>query len=162
MASRMKRIALRPLPYLFTDWVGQLIARLFSRKLMRQFCGEVTDTFVELLLKGMDLAFCLSKGFRKNIRGFEGRYLFQTADGLIVTSATFRKGNMRVHEAAIDDWDVRVTFKDAPALNAFLFSKDQDILDSVLADDVEVDGNMNYVYKFGFMARDLSRRLGVG
>ena len=47
-------------------------------------------------------------------------------------------------------------------MNAFLFSRDQDILDSLLANDVELDGNLNYIYKFGFMARDLGRRLGVG
>ena len=43
-----------------------------------------------------------------------------------------------------------------------MFSRDQDILNSLLANDVEVDGNLNYVYKFGFMARDLGHRLGVG
>jgi hypothetical protein len=45
-------------------------------------------------------------------------------------------------------------------LRAFLLSKNQDILDSVLANTVEVDGNLNYIYKFGFMVRDLIRRLG--
>jgi hypothetical protein len=30
-----------------------------------------------------------------------------------------------------------------------------------LANEVAVDGNLNYIYKFGFMARDLVHRLGV-
>jgi hypothetical protein len=30
-----------------------------------------------------------------------------------------------------------------------------------LANEVTVDANLNYIYKFGFMARDLVHRLGV-
>ena len=68
---------------------------------------------------------------------------------------------MKVYDEEIDKWNVRITFKDAPALQAFLFSKNQDILDSILKNEVEVDGNLNYINKFGFMARDLMRRFGV-
>ncbi len=162
MASPLKRTLLIPIPYLFTDWVGVFIAKLWSRSLEKELHGQVTDSFLELLLKGMDLAFCLSKGYRKNIRRFEGRYVFRTADELVATTATFQGGNMQVFLESSDDWDVRVTFKDASALSAFIFSRNQDIMASLLANKVEVDGNLNYVYKFGFMARDLARRLGVG
>ena len=61
----------------------------------------------------------------------------------------------------IDDWNVRVTFKNPAALRDFLFSQNQDILDSILANTVEVDGNLNYIYKFGFMARDIRKRIGL-
>lgn len=162
MAFMLKRVLLRPIPYIFSDRVGDFITRLWSRKLREELYGKVTDRFLELLLRGMDLAFYLSKGYRKNIKGFEGRYLFRTADNLVAATATFKDGDMQVHEESTDDWDVRITFKDATALSAFIFSKDQDILDSILANDVEVDGNLNYVYKFGFMARDLGHRIGVG
>lgn len=162
MASPLKRTLLIPIPYLFSDWVGGFIAKLCSRDLEKELEGQVTDGFLELLLKGMDLAFCLSKGYRKNIRRFEGRYVFRTADGLVAASATFKGGNMEVIKESMDDWDVRVTFKDASALSAFMFSRNQDIMASLLANKVEVDGNLNYVYKFGFMARDLTRRLGIG
>ena len=163
MASRLRKL-LRSISYL-PDRVGNFIARIGSRrlrKLRKQLSGKVTDDFLDLLLDGMDLAFCLSKGYRKNIKNFEGRYLFRTGDGRVAGSAIFKHGDMKTPEDAIGDWDARVTFKDADALNAFIFSRDQDILDSILANDVEVDGNLNYIYKFGFMARDLGRRLGVG
>ncbi len=162
MKIKMKRFLLRPIPYVFTDIVGLLITRLWSRKLRKELYGKVTDKFLEFLLGGMDLAFFLSKGFRENIKDFNGRYLFRTANNLVTVGATFNKGDMTLHKEGIDDWDIRVTFKDAAAISAFIFSKDQDILDSILANDVEVDGNLNYIYKFGFLARDLSRRLGVG
>jgi hypothetical protein len=162
MTSRLKRTLLSSIPYLFSDRAGLFITRLWSKRLREQLYGGVTDRFLELLLRGMDLAFCLSKGYRKNIKNFHGRYLFKTADHLVDAAATFKDGDMEVHKEAIDDWNVCITFKDAAALNAFIFSKDQDILDSLLANDVEIDGNLNYVYKFGFMARDLGHRLGVG
>jgi hypothetical protein len=162
MDTKLKHIVSRPIPYLFSDTINNVITRLFLRKLRKELVGKATDIFLELLLMGMDLAFYLSKGYRKNIKDFEGRYLFRTADDVVAAAATFKDGDMEVHKEAIDDWDVRVTFKDADALNAFLFSRDQDILNSLLANDVELDGNLNYIYKFGFMARDLGRRLGVG
>ncbi len=162
MSTKLKHIVLRPIPYLFPNTIGNFITRLFLRKLRKELVGKATDIFLELLLRGMDLAFSLSKGYRKNIKDFEGRYLFTTADDVVAAAATFEHGDMEVHKEAIDDWDVRIAFKDAGALNAFLFSRDQDILNSLLANDVELDGNLNYIYKFVFMARDLGRRLGVG
>ncbi len=157
-----KRALLRPIPYIFSDRIGDFITRLWSGQLREEIYGKVTDKFLELLLGGMDLAFCLSKSYRKNIKDFNGRYLFRTANGIVAASATFRDGDMQVGREPVDEWDVRITFKDTAALSAFLFSKDQDILDSILANTVEVDGNLNYVYKFGFMARDLGHRIGVG
>ena len=162
MAIIRKRALLRPIPYIFSDRIGDFITRLWSGQLREEIYGKVTDKFLELLLGGMDLAFCLSKSYRKNIKDFNGRYLFRTANGIVAASAIFRNGDMQVGSEPVDEWDVRITFKDTAALSAFLFSKDQDILDSILANTVEVDGNLNYVYKFGFMARDLGHRIGVG
>jgi hypothetical protein len=163
MSPKLKRILLRPISYLFSDAAGNFIARLWSKRLREELGGTATDKFLDLVLSGLDLAFYLSKDFRKNIRDFQGRYLFRSADNLVASAATFKDGDMQVDpEGTIDDWDVRVTFKDWTALRDFLFSGDQDILDSLLENKVEVDGNPNYIFKFGFMVADLGRRLGVG
>lgn len=141
-------------------------------KIKDEFDGKVTDKFLELLLKGMEGAFAASKdkivsiftdkfkGYHKNIEGFKGRYLFRTANNSVLDSAVFENGDMDVMKD-IDDWNVRVTFKNPAALRDFLFSQNQDILDSILANTVEVDGNLNYIYRFGFMARDLRKRIGL-
>lgn len=134
---------------------------ILSKGLKEEFFGKVTDKFLELLLKGMDLFFSINSGYRKNIEGFRGRYLFMTADGAVAASAIFEDGNMKVKDDKIDDWDARVTFKNSKALRDFLFSRNQDILDSILKNEVEVDGNFNYIYKFGFMARDIAKRIGA-
>lgn len=161
MAPKISRRILRQIPNIFSDSAGSFFIKLWLRDLRKELEGIATDKFIELLLMGLSLAFDLSKSFRKNIRNFEGRYLFRTTDNLVAASAVFKNGDMDVPDKTIDDWDTRISFKDVAALRDFIFSKDQDILDSILANKVEVDGNLNYVYKFGFMARDLSRRLGI-
>jgi hypothetical protein len=143
------------------DWLNTL------RMLRAQLSGVATDKFLELLLKGMDFAFSvdsafwLFRGYQQNIKDFRGRYVFNTRDDRVAASAVFQDGDMMVHEEALDHWDVKVTFENTQALRDFLFSRDQDIVNSLLKNEVEVDGNLNYIYKFGFMARDLGHRLGV-
>lgn len=160
MASTFTKTVLSPVK-LMPDSVGHFFADFFTRNLQKQLLGEATDKFLEGLLDGMDTAFFLSRGYRRNIEGFEGKYLFRTADNTVAVSALFKDGDMQVKDEAVDDWDVKITFEDAPALLKFLFSKNQDILNSILANEVEVDGNLNYIYKFGFMARDLAKRVGA-
>lgn len=161
MFSFLKRIVLRPIPQLFSDRAGTAILRFATRSLGKQLTGRLTKEFLELLLRGMGLAFDLNKEYRRHIADFDGRYLFTTGDGKVVTSATFNGKKLKYHSGAISDWDIKVTFKDTEALLVFLFSKDQDILNSLLKNEVSVQGNLNLLYKFGFMARDLVYRLRV-
>lgn len=157
MAANIKRTFLRAIPHIFTDFIGNFLVRIFVKK---KITGWMTDKFLEILLKGMDLAFCLSKGYRKNIENFDAKYLFSSADNTVAASAIFRNNDMEVKEEAINDWDTKVTFKNAKALRTFLFSKDHDILNSILANEVEVSGNLNLLFKFGFLAKDLQHRAG--
>ncbi len=162
MATTIKKLALRAFSAVFPEGTGNSLQRRLCRPLAEQFCGKVTDEFLELLLRGMDLSFCLSKGYRENIEGFAGTYVFGTDDGRVNCSAVFSGGNMDVNSKSLSPYDVRVSFKDARALWRFLLAENQDILNSILANDVDVDGNLNYIYKFGFLARDLQHRLGAG
>ncbi len=162
MASFVKRSLLLPIPALLGDGPGMFLTKRWCKGLEDQFCGEATDKFLELLLRAMDLAFCLSRKYRQNIDNFRGRYLFRSADHSVSVGAVFENRNMRVCPEGIKQWDACVTFKDARALRAFLMSRDQDILDALLDNAVEVDGNLNYVSKFGYMANELKHRLGSG
>jgi hypothetical protein len=114
----------------------------------------LTTALLEILLDGMSLAFVLLRGFRRNLAGFSGKYLFRTANDGVARGALFASRRMQVLRGEFTDYDVAVTFKDSAALLRFLFSRDQDILDSLLA-----NGNVNFIYKFAFMARDLIGRL---
>ncbi|AFM25061.1 hypothetical protein [Desulfomonile tiedjei] len=135
----------------------------------RVFSGA-TDEFLELLLKIMGFGFTMSNsplnpvpaldGYQKHIETFNGRYLFQAQEG-VATSVIFHRGQMDVLDDPINDWDLKVTFKDNQALWKFLLSVKHDAMDAIFKNDVETEGNLNYLFKFGFMVRDLCQRLGV-
>jgi len=169
MPTVMRRFILRPISNWFKG-TDVLLTRLGARKLKKQLLGNVTDRLIKLLLKAMSLSFYLLKkdiNYQNHLRDseghpFEGRYLFQTtAEDGIIASAIFENENMHVRKDAISEWDIKVTFTDGKALRKFLFSEDQDIINSLAENEVEVEGNLNYIYKFGFMAKDLLRRIDV-
>ncbi len=161
MAKTIKKVALRAFSGVFPEGPRNSAHRWLCRRLAKQIYGKVTDDFLELLLRGMEVSFCLSKGYRENIEGFTGTYVFGTQDGQVGCSAIFSDGDMDVDRKPRSAYEVRVSFKNAKALWRFLLGENQDILDSILANDVDVDGNLNYIYKFGFLARDLQHRLGM-
>lgn len=130
--------------------------------------GEVSSTSLQFLLSLMHTAFEVSylplsplKDFHRNIDSFDGTIAFTSSDDLLKAAAIFSGGNMEVSNSIPDDWDVKIVFTDVPAFWRFIFSEGDDILTSILANDVEVEGNLNYLYKFGFMARDLLQRVGI-
>ncbi len=145
-------------------------------ELSKEINGELTDGFLHILLESM--RFCFNaplidnvfkdiKEFRRNIDGFSGRCLFVSEDNAICEAAIFKKNTMRVEkdvapsDRVIKNWDIIVRFKDAKALRDYLFSQDQDILNLILTNDVEVEGNLNYLFKFGFISKDLLRKTGL-
>jgi hypothetical protein len=162
MAFDWRRYILHPISDMF-EGADVFLTNLRMRNLKKQLLGTATDKFIEGLLMGMGLYFSLSRSYRKHINNFEGRYFFRSADEneTIAASAIFENANMRVGFEAIDDWDVMVTFKNGKALRDYLFSEKQDIFESISENAVEVDGNLNHIFKFGFMVQDLTRRLGI-
>jgi hypothetical protein len=159
MASKLSRYVLRPIANFFR--VAEYLTEKCTRKLREQLLGTITDDFVTLLLKGMDWFFALTPDarFRRNLQDFNGRYFFKTANDTVKVSATFNNGNMRVHKDAIEDWDVKVTFKNGKAFRDFILSEKQDIIDWLSRNEVEVDGNLNHIFKFAFMARAIVGKL---
>jgi len=159
--NRIKNVFARLLVALLPERLRRRLIRNHIERLRQALEGTLTDKFLEILLGVMSVAFVLLGSYRRNIRGFEGTYLFRTADGRVAAGAHFKKGFMQILTKEPPAYHVAVTFNDPAALRRYLFSRDQDILASILANDVTVDGNLNYIYKFGFLARDLVRRLGV-
>jgi hypothetical protein len=141
--------------------INDYLLEKFAKRLKAQLSDKLTDDFLEFLLGAMDVAFILSPDYRENIRDFQATLVFGTADQGVATTAAFKRGKMSVKERAIVPSDVRVTFTDAKALWSFLLSENQDVLDSILQNTVDVEGNLNYLYRFGFLARDLTRRIGI-
>ncbi len=119
------------------------------------FSTEFAEDFLQTLLTLMKIVFVVDHEFRKNIKDFDGRYQFSSVDGLQV-SAIFQNGRMMVEDdVVIDNPHITITFRDGKTLMDFLLAPRQDILGSMLRHDVSTDGNLNYLYKFGYMAKKL-------
>jgi hypothetical protein len=109
----------------------------------------------------MRLVFYLDPRYRKNIEGFEARYVFESEDGTVAASAVFKNGRMRVKTRAVPDPTVRVVFRDDHALWQFLMADDPDVFAFVLGNKLRYEGNLNYLLKFGYMAKQLKRMLPI-
>ncbi len=157
----IKRTALSLAAPVLPQGLSNYLLERLGKQLKIQLCDKITNDFLNLLLETMDLAFLLSPSYRENIHDFQASFVFDTANDGVAQTALFNDGRMQVEDRAVEPCDVRVTFTDAHALWSFLLSENQDVLDSILANTVNVEGNLNYLYRFGFLARDLTRRIGV-
>ena len=116
--------------------------------------SEAAEEILEKLLTFMRFAFFFNyRNVRRNIDGFHGKYLFRSKDDKITVSAIFDDGKLNVSKNKIDDPDITVTFKNGRTLLNYLFSPKQDILGSILKQEVVPEGNLNYLYKFAYMAK---------
>jgi len=137
---------------LFSD----MRARRHMTQWLNSMESEFAEEFLEQLLKAMSFVIFFNvKDFRKNIADFEGKYLFRSKDDRITVSAVFENGLMKVSEKKISDPHVTLTFKDGKTLLNYLLSPKQDILGSILKQDVVPEGNFNYLYRFAYMAKRL-------
>jgi hypothetical protein len=130
-------------------------AKAAMEKLLKGLEDEFTDDTLKTLLKGMSLVFLLSSTYRKNIENFSGSYLFRSKDNAFSVAAVFNNGSMNIVDGPVDSPDITIIFKNPAALRNFIFSPKPDILNAILQQDVSVDGNLNYLYKFAYMANHL-------
>ena len=125
------------------------------KKFLDCLSSEVAEGFLKTLLGLMAIVFTFDGAYRKNIEGFSGRYLFKSKDGSIKVAALFHHNRLEVREEEIPDPDITILFKDSKALMNYLLTPKPDILGSMLRQEVSLDGNLNYLYKFAFMAKRL-------
>jgi len=113
----------------------------------------------------MSVAFQFSRDYRRNLAGYEATLEFcaarRDASGpdVVRTIVEFEGEHMHVNPSHPVRVDTLVRFSSPDALRRFLLSKDQDIIATLLEGEVDVKGNLNHVYKFGFLAADLLERL---
>ena len=135
------------------------------RDLLLGLNPEMVEEFLELLLNVMRLTLWVDRDYHRNIQNFEGKYLFESKDGNISVSAVFKRSSLfnyeylEVSEKKIEDADITVTFKDSKILMGLLLSPNPDILGALLENAVVVTGNINYIFKFGFMTTQLQQMI---
>jgi len=142
--------------HLHADFLSDLRIQDAAAKWFESMGSDVAEGFLRLLLKLMAFVFMLDiRDFRKNIENFNGRYVFRSKDNSIVASAAFVNGHMKVYDRIIEEPHITIIFRNDKALMNYLLSPRPDILNSVLKQDVMVSGNLNYLYKFAYMAKRL-------
>lgn len=140
--------------------LGVLMIRLWSRALGKEIGVRLDDAALELLLRFMGLWCRFHVEYRqRHLKDFRGTYLFKTRDGRVDASFTFKNDDMTVSGEASTDWDVAVVFKNARALRSalkdILLRGRMDILDLMLENKLEIQGNINLLFKFLYMVSDL-------
>ncbi|MBT9169120.1 MAG: hypothetical protein DDT19_02472 [Syntrophomonadaceae bacterium] len=140
-------------------WLFNIFRRWWKKRIERQFLqclqSEIAKEFLRLLLKLMSLALKGDEKFRRNIKGFRGRYQFRSVDNSVTVAAVFTGKGLEVKETLLPDADVSIIFKDSKSLMKYLLATDRDILRLLLNNKVVVKGNMNYMFKFEYMANHL-------
>jgi len=137
------------------DFISQGVQERLCRRFRNCFDSEAAEEFLQILLTLMQIMFVLNHEYRRNIKKFDGRYQFTSADGQVTMAAVFKDGRMNVMEKVIDNPHITITFRNGRTLLNFIISPRQDILSSMLRHDVTTNGNLNYLNKFGYMAKRL-------
>ncbi len=141
------------------DFMPKFIRKFFLdraiKKLVENIESNALDLFLEGLLEGMRLFFLFDKDYRRNIEGFNAKYVFKSKDGNIAVSAIYEDSKMKVSSSIVSNPEVAITFKNSKVLKEFLLSENPDIIGGILNNNFTFDGNLNYLAKFAYMAKHL-------
>jgi hypothetical protein len=144
----------RTLARLFRRWHGQHFDMLDEK---------VSDTTLEGLLGAMEVGIKLFPAWRERVQGFRGTLVFTAKSATnpkrepVQATAIFDGKGMVVRREGAASFNAKVTFSDPLALFSFLLSREHDIGEALLKNAVETKGNLNYVYRFGFLVMEMTR-----
>ncbi|NIO29523.1 MAG: hypothetical protein GTO29_13330 [Candidatus Latescibacteria bacterium] len=143
-----------------------------KRSLLKSLRDEAAEEFLKILLNFMTFSFLIDRRLRKNIEGFNGLIQFKSKDNEIRVLAEFKNNKLKQKELEPNESlkvtpNATVIFKNAEALMNFLLPRGgqegkknrRDILRSLLRNEVILDGNFNYIYRFGYLANHLQLQL---
>jgi hypothetical protein len=132
----------------------------FFENLRNELNVRLTDGFLEALLRGMQVAFTLNPEYRRNIEGFDAVFVFRSKDGVGAT-AVFHDGTLNVESEPRPVFDTRISFRNAEGLRNSLLAGDANLLDTMLTDPIDAEGNLSNLYRFGYLAKELTLQLGI-
>ncbi len=123
-----------------------------EKKLIDVIEGRITENVMSIVLDLMSVLLVLDKGYRRNINGFEAVYVFTDQQGDFYVAAQFHNGRLSVHNKKVKEPTFTLRFRDNEALIKMFFSGAPDILNAMLNQQVDFEGNVNYINKFAYMA----------
>ncbi len=142
------------------DLAGQdLPLETWGQKFLQSLEDEVAEVFLKALCFVLKIKCILDHDFRQNINDFYGQYQFVSKNGHLQVVLEFDHGKVHFREGRAVNPNVTVFFKDGGSLIRFFISRKKDILQAMLRNELETKGNLNYIFKLGFMANHLDLEL---
>jgi hypothetical protein len=151
------------------DLYWKIRSYLARKSFLDHFKEEATEEFLKGLIQFLRFSCYLDEYLRRSMKDFDGKIEFRSEDGGIRVLATFDKGRLRGRELKPDEElkppaNATIVFKDAAAVKNFLLPKGglkgrRDVLRSLLNNEVRLEGNLNYIYRFGFLASHVQLKL---
>ncbi|MCL2293879.1 MAG: hypothetical protein FWC36_03330 [Spirochaetes bacterium] len=117
--------------------------------------GKTSENFLFTLLNLMSLIILVDPKFRKNVENFDARYVFMYKSENLYIVAHFKNNKLNVKKSRVTDPNLTLVFKDGKALFKLLLSESPDVLNAILNQEVDFNGNLNYLNKFAYMAMRL-------
>lgn len=147
----------------------RIIAHRLLEKLRQDFINHMNSGRMEILLevalKVMSLLFFLSPEYRKSIEGFNGVIAFKTDDGVLGVTAVFCRRFLMpalvVKSRALPNANVTIDFCSGKEMASFITQANPDIISGMLDNKLNFNGNLNYILRFVFLARDISEIIGI-
>ena len=128
---------------------------------------EVTEEFLKALIQFLRFSCCLDGYLRRSINDFNGQIEFRSDNKGIRVVAEFKNGHLKPKELKPEEdlvppANASVVFKNPEAVKNFLLPEGglegrRDVLRSLLNNEIRLEGNFNYIYRFGFLATHLQR-----
>ena len=138
-------------------------------QLVNQVKEEVTEEFLKALLQFLRISCCFDKYLRRSIENFKGQIEFRSENKGIRVVAEFRDGylhprELKPNEQLTPPANASIVFKNPEAVKNFLLPPGgsegrKDVLRSLLNNEIRLEGNFNYIYRFGFLATHVQRHL---
>jgi hypothetical protein len=129
----------------------------WGQKFLHALENEAAEPVLLGLCFALKLKCAVDHDFRRNIDRFYGQYQFISKTGHLKVVLEFDHGQVRFREGLGDKPNATIFFKDGASLVRFIIARKKDILQAMLRNELEAKGNLNYIFKLGFMANHLDR-----
>lgn len=131
------------------------VQKALEKKLLNCIGGHTIERVMDILLMLMGLVLRIDKDYRRNIENFNAVYVFTDKAGDFYSAAVFKDNRLTVTSKRVENPTFTLVFRDDQALVKLLFSGAPDILNAMLNQEVDFEGNINYMSKFAYMALHL-------
>lgn len=132
---------------------GRRVFHKKQEKLLEVLEERGNEAFLKNLLEVMHLKSSRDMVYRKGMENFSATYVFE-GEGKYA-AVYFKNGKLTISQKEVKvEPDFKVVFKDERGLYKFLLGEDKDYEEALHRSEVIYKGNINYIRRFTFMAKE--------